>query len=301
LAEVLSYIKEFQEHQAAIYALENGPTAATFFSAGSDRKVILWNILTDEYKVIAQIPAMIVSLCYLPKEEILLVGQTSGGIHVLDLSRKQEIRLLSAHKSYIFDIKYNSKTAHVYVASGDGSFSVWDANSFELIHQVQLTEEKIRKLTFSTERREIAIGCGDGKLYLLDIHDFSTKEVLENEAGVNSIAYLKDQHLVVGLKNAHLVEWDLTMYQMVNKFPAHNWAIYDLKQPEGFPYLVSASRDKTIKVWEVSTLKPLQRIQFPKSKGHTHSVNALLFLEEHDFIVTTGDDRRIKVWKVSIP
>jgi WD repeat-containing protein 61 len=300
LTEKLSFVKEYHIHQAAVYALEQGPTSETFFSAGSDRKVILWNIETDEHKVVAQIPAMIVSLCYLPKQNYLLVGQTGGGIHVLDLSEKKEIKLLSAHKAYIFDIKYNKDTNQFYVASGDGSISIWNAENFELLHQVKLTEEKIRQLTFSTERNELAAGCGDGNVVLLNLSDYKIKQTLENESGVNSLLYINfNQHLLVGLKEAHLVEWDLMMYQKVNKFPAHNWAVYSLMQQQNSPYIISASRDKTIKVWDAATLKPLQRIQRPTSNGHTHSVNALLPLAESNYVISTGDDRRVKVWQLN--
>lgn len=300
MTEILSFVKEYQVHQAAVYALEQGTTSETFFSAGSDRKVILWNIATDEHKVIAQIPAMIVSLCYLPESNTLLVGQTGGGIHVLDLAAKKELKLLAAHKAYVFDIKYNASSNQFYVASGDGSISIWNAQNFELIHQVKLTEEKIRQLTFSIKRNELAVGCGDGKVVLIDLADYSIKQTLENESGVNSLLYINnDQHLLVGLKEAHLVEWDLMMYQKVSGFPAHNWAIYSLKQFENSPFVISASRDKTIKVWDVATLKPLQRIQRPKSNGHTHSVNALLPLADSNYLISTGDDRRVKVWKVN--
>lgn len=300
MTEILSFVKEYHIHQAAVYALEQGPTSETFFSAGSDRKVILWNIETDEHKVVAQIPAMIVSLCYLPKQNYLLVGQTGGGIHVLDLSEKKEIKLLSAHKAYIFDIKYNKDTRQFYVASGDGSISIWNAENFELLHQVKLTEEKIRQLTFSTERNELAAGCGDGNVVLLNLSDYRIKQTLENESGVNSLLYINfNQHLLVGLKEAHLVEWDLMMYQKVNEFPAHNWAVYSLMQQQNSPYIISASRDKTIKVWDAATLKPLQRIQRPTSNGHTHSVNALLPLAESNYVISTGDDRRVKVWQLN--
>lgn len=300
MTEILSFVKEYHIHQAAVYALEQGPTSETFFSAGSDRKVILWNIETDEHKVVAQIPAMIVSLCYLPKQNYLLVGQTGGGIHVLDLSEKKEIKLLSAHKAYIFDIKYNKDTRQFYVASGDGSISIWNAENFELLHQVKLTEEKIRQLTFSTERNELAAGCGDGNVVLLNLSDYKIKQTLENESGVNSLLYINfNQHLLVGLKEAHLVEWDLMMYQKVNEFPAHNWAVYSLMQQQNSPYIISASRDKTIKVWDAATLKPLQRIQRPTSNGHTHSVNALLPLAESNYVISTGDDRRVKVWQLN--
>lgn len=300
MTEILSFVKEYHIHQAAVYALEQGPTSETFFSAGSDRKVILWNIETDEHKVVAQIPAMIISLCYLPKQNYLLVGQTGGGIHVLDLSEKKEIKLLSAHKAYIFDIKYNKDTRQFYVASGDGSISIWNAENFELLHQVKLTEEKIRQLTFSTERNELAAGCGDGNVVLLNLSDYKIKQTLENESGVNSLLYINfNQHLLVGLKEAHLVEWDLMMYQKVNEFPAHNWAVYSLMQQQNSPYIISASRDKTIKVWDAATLKPLQRIQRPTSNGHTHSVNALLPLAESNYVISTGDDRRVKVWQLN--
>lgn len=300
MTEILSFVKEYHIHQAAVYALEQGPTSETFFSAGSDRKVILWNIETDEHKVVAQIPAMIVSLCYLPKQNYLLVGQTGGGIHVLDLSEKKEIKLLSAHKAYIFDIKYNKDPNQFYVASGDGSISIWNAENFELLHQVKLTEEKIRQLTFSTERNELAAGCGDGNVVLLNLSDYKIKQTLENESGVNSLLYINfNQHLLVGLKEAHLVEWDLMMYQKVNEFPAHNWAVYSLMQQQNSPYIISASRDKTIKVWNAATLKPLQRIQPPTSNGHTHSVNALLPLAESNYVISTGDDRRVKVWQLN--
>jgi len=300
LTEILTFVKEYYEHQAAVYALEQGPTPETFFSAGSDRKVILWNVTTDEHKVIAQIPAMIVSLCYLSEQNILLVGQTGGGIHVLDLAQKKEIKLLAAHKAYVFDMKYNADKKQFYVASGDGSISIWNAENFELICQIKFTKEKIRQLAYSNNRSELAVGCGDGLIHLIDIDTFQKKQTLTHDSGVNSLVYINnDHHLLVGLKEAYLVEWDLMMYQKVNEFPAHNWAIYNLQQFPNTPYVISASRDKTIKVWDVDTLKPLQRIQFPKSKGHTHSVNALLPLSINKYLISTGDDRRVKVWKVN--
>ena len=78
------------------------------------------------------------------------------------------------------------------------------------------------------------------------------------------------------------------------EIPAHNYMIYDL-QFIG-EYLLSASRDKTIKCWNANDLSILQRLDF-KSKGHKHSVNALVILSTDSF-VSCSDDRQVISWKV---
>jgi WD40 repeat protein len=63
--------------------------------------------------------------------------------------------------------------------------------------------------------------------------------------------------------------------------------------------LASASRDKTIKIWDAESLellKVLDRTKYPTS--HTHSVNRLLWLND-DTLISTGDDRKVICWKIS--
>lgn len=300
----LKFVKEYNLHQAAIYCLEQGLQSHLFYSAGSDRKVIEWNVEIDEHKVIAQIPSMIVSLCILPKSNLLFVGQSVGGIHILDLEAKKEIKLIALHKGYIFDIQFNESLNQIYAASGDGSFSVWDATTFDLIHHQKLTDKKIRKLTFSNARNELAVGCGDGKLHLFDLKKLETKTILEHSSSINSLLYVNNgsqtdsNRLLVGEKDAHLNIWDLLIYKKIKSVPAHNWAIYSIKAHSDEDVFYTASRDKTIKMWNVENLEPLQRIQIPKMPGHTHSVNTLLPLHYNKYLISTGDDRKIKVWEL---
>ncbi len=295
----LQFVKEYKLHQAAIYCLEQGLQPHLFYSAGSDRKVIEWNVETDEHKVVAQIPSMIVALCLLPKANLLLVGQSVGGIHILDLADKKELKLLALHNGYIFDIQFNELLNQIYVASGDGSFSVWDATTFELIHHQKLTEKKIRQLAFSNSRNELAVGCGDGKLHLINLKNFETKNILEHTSSVNSLLYVNnDSQLLVGEKEAYLNLWDLMIYNKIKSIPAHNWAIYSIKAHKDEACFYTASRDKTIKVWALENLEPIQRIQIPKMPGHTHSVNALLPIDFKNYLISAGDDRKIKVWQL---
>ncbi|MFN5845573.1 MAG: hypothetical protein ACK46O_07680, partial [Flavobacteriia bacterium] len=55
--------------------------------------------------------------------------------------------------------------------------------------------------------------------------------------------------------------------------------------------LITASRDKTVKVWNKGRLSFLQRLD-QKGGGHRHSVNCLIVYADNSF-VTASDDKRI--------
>jgi centriolar protein POC1 len=81
-------------------------------------------------------------------------------------------------------------------------------------------------------------------------------------------------------------------YACVLSVPAHNYAIYSIAFGHGI--CASASRDKTIKIWDELSFNPIQRLD-TKSGGHSHSVNKLLF--QHDHLISCSDDRQIICWK----
>ncbi|KAK5171546.1 hypothetical protein LTR04_002018 [Oleoguttula sp. CCFEE 6159] len=62
-------------------------------------------------------------------------------------------------------------------------------------------------------------------------------------------------------------------------------------------YLVSGSRDKTLRIWNMDT----QRLIMPPLKGHTASVLCLQFDErpEEDIVISGGSDADVILWKFS--
>jgi WD40 repeat protein len=59
-------------------------------------------------------------------------------------------------------------------------------------------------------------------------------------------------------------------------------------------HYVSASRDKTLKIWSLQNDQICQKLDLQMA-AHRHSINALLTLETG--FVSAGDDKRIILWQ----
>ena len=186
------------EHKAAVYALCEGEEDYHVYSGGSDRYVIRWNLKTMEAeKVVSKSPTTIVSLCFLKEQNVLLIGQMEGGVHVIDLAENKELKYLKVHKGYIFDIQFVEEKNEVVFSSGDGTISVWSVPKFELLFQTKIGEGKNRKLAYSVARKELAVASADGFVAVFNTDDWSEKfQVTDLESGANSVLFTKEKLLI---------------------------------------------------------------------------------------------------------
>lgn len=80
------------------------------------------------------------------------------------------------------------------------------------------------------------------------------------------------------------------------KEAAHMFTINHLAfSPDGSLF-ATASRDKTIKIWDTYSLKLLKVLDTIRHGGHINSVNRLLWLPE--MLVSASDDQRAIIWEV---
>jgi len=300
------HIKTIKEHKGSIYTICSGPSDEKVFTAGSDRHVVLWDLkeLKAE-KVVAKSPTTIISLEYINALNLLLIGQVEGGVHIIDLNQGKEIRYLKLHQGYIFDIIYIEEKEELVLSSGDGSISIWSVPDFNLLYHKKISDKKIRKMDYAKSRGEIACALGNGGVAILDTEDWHLKKEIQiGKSAINVVRYLgSGNEILVGEKDAHLYLYHIDEEEVLEDLAAHYWAIYDIQlYPEGNNTLfATASRDKTIKIWDANEMKVLKRFEGLKDQAHTHSVNALLWSNYNNYLLSAGDDYALKVWQISNP
>lgn len=291
----LSFFKDIQLHEGAIYSLAPSLHESVFYSGSFDRKIVAWD--TDNWEhasLIAELPSKALAMTFYKEENYLFIGTFAGAIHVLDLNHKKEIALLQKHSKMIFEILIHE--GHLWVLGGDGILTIWELQTWVLKAEINFKEGKLRSLVFDDYKAYL--GTQSGKILVLHKETLKfEQEWIGHEVNfsVNTLMLLPDKNqLVSGSRDGHLVLWDIKDGSILKRVPAHYMAIYDLTLDLSGGYFASCSMDKSIKIWDLN-LNFVQKLERTGKAGHTNSVNKLLWKKEGLF--STGDDKKIVWWK----
>jgi WD40 repeat protein len=112
-----------------------------------------------------------------------------------------------------------------------------------------------------------------------------------------SLIVLDDGTFVSGGKDALLNVWEKDTKINSRSLKAHNYVLYDMISLCNGAVLATASRDKSIKLWDTTSWKVISKIDL-KNGGHKHSVNALLKQNEYSF-VSCSDDAKMIEWHLN--
>ena len=295
----MRFVHRFRDHGAPVYGLAAGRSSHTFFSASGDKFVTEWNADNQSQEAFAvklEHPAY--AVLFVKNYELLLVANSLGGLHVINLENAIEERYILHHSNGIFDLQLDERNDTLYVAGGDGVLSIWQLPSFELLRSIKLCDGKLRQIAIQTERNLIALACGDGELRILENSFYNEiYTIIAHKEGVTSVAWHPSKPVLVsGGKDAYLRIWNLEKQNsQLLEIPAHNFAIYSIVfSPDGL-LMATSSRDKTIKIWNAVTLEPILKID-SKIGGHSHSVNKLLWID-NSRLVSCSDDRSIVIFE----
>lgn len=290
----------FTGHNASVYRLQRFDNTS-FLSAGGDGWIVKWDIEGEKPelgKLIAKTDSQIFSLYHKVSTSLVVAGDMHGELHFIDLDNQDNTRRFTHHKKGVFGIYRVGE--YIYTLGGEGMMSKWNSENVGTVESIQLSDQSLRSIVSSATT--IYVGSSDRNIYILDR---TTEQVIEaiklaHENTVFSLAF--DEHrqfLLSGGRDAMLNIWtesnELSIYKGV---AAHLFTINDIKINPSGKLFATASRDKTIKIWDARSYKLLKVIEAIRDKGHVNSVNHLLWLSE-SILISCSDDRTIKIWEVN--
>ena len=285
-------------HNASVFALGASSRPGFVMSGSGEGWLVEWDLSNPETgRLCARVDRQIFSLLHLPGTSRVVAGNMDGGLHWVDLDDPSSTRNIAHHQKGTFALL--AVGDYLFSGGGDGRLTRWSISDARSEESLQLSFESIRALDYCPARNEIAVGAGDGNIYLLDpnlniqhtIHQAHQKTVF-------SLRYAPGgDYLLSGGRDAHLRAWNANdSWGKLTEQPAHWFTINDIAFHPTAPIFATASRDKTIKIWEAQSFQLLRVLDSIRYQGHINSVNCLHWDAETGLLVSGSDDRTLILW-----
>jgi WD40 repeat protein len=298
---VIKNIGNFTGHLGSLYAIDS--LGGNFYSAGGDGQVVEWSFSNPDIgKLIAHVESQVLCIKIID-QNTLVIGDLDGGIHWINLQEKRRVKGIFAHEKGVYRFALHEN--NLISIGADGTVLVWDIETKSKRYSSKISSTNLRGLSYMEENNSWAIGDGDGKIFILDDIHFETKEIFKaHDKTVFSLAWdKKNKILFSGGRDALIKGWIFSEGKWSNtlntSLPAHRYTINDLLISNDESFLISASRDRTIKIWKTENLELLKVLEGVRDRGHSHSVNSLANANGFgNNFLSVGDDRKGILWEM---
>jgi len=211
----------------------------------------------------------------------------------------QQIRRLSGSLRPFTTVSFNHDDTMIAAGSEDKWIHIWDASSGELVQTLRGHTQPISSIAFSPDGSQlVSASINHDQLRLWNV----TTGKLINKIGfghllypniyVNRVAFSPDGTQIAADDYKNIRIYNAETFELTNTLVGHLNQITSFAfSPDGLK-IVSKSRDKTIKIWNVNTCQQLLEIP------HTNNVHnsPVTFHPDGTKIVSTRSSYDVTIW-----
>jgi len=197
-----------------------------------------------------------------------------------------------AHRGQITGLTYSEDGRWIVTSGEDGTLKVWDATYNSLIRTIELDDGRATALAVMGSRA--LTGHADGKVVLWDLNRAEKLATVQrNEASVWDVVFTGDQtRFAVASHDWKIALWDANQPSApLHVFEGHENAVQALAYDSNQAVLASGSADKTVRLWNLKTLKQKRRY-----RGSSDFITAVAFSSNGKTLAGGSLDGRIQVW-----
>jgi WD40 repeat protein len=287
----------FKGHTDAVNSIVFWPSASSFYTAGSDGKVIRWDIAdtTKTPNIIIDNKLVNKTVDISPDGQWLAIGTYGMGLGLFDLKNPgNEVR-------YFPNLGKNIE-ALVFAPDGKSIIASSDTNllEFNITSGAGIVtgtaDGFILSLDIAPDGKTVATGTKNGKILLWDRSLGYKKQILftENKNQIPAVAFNHaGDKLATGGILGYVKIWDLKEKKMLSNVKGHSARVTCIRYSPDDKTLASASYDQTVCIWNAEDMNE----QPIKLKDHESWVVALAYSPFGDRLVTgSTKEERLILW-----
>jgi WD40 repeat protein len=272
--------QRLEGHSADVWDVVIQPQGAWLASAGDDRKIIRWSLPAGDTPARQlqtwESPAKIRSLAVSPDGTLLASGDDKGIVSLWQAETGTLVRRLEGHSKQIAEaggLAFSPSGKLLASASYDRTARVWDVQTGKTLQVLQGHGDSAQGVAFSADEKHLATSSFDKRLILWQVDSGKPLQVFN------------------GHKNGAVG---------VGFVPRHPQADPALTDDKGnAPLLISASQDRTLRVWDTDSGATLRVLQGHSAGASKIAVHTAPGAGQGGQVFSVGNDGTARRWDIA--
>ncbi|KAL7022869.1 hypothetical protein ACKWTF_012414 [Chironomus riparius] len=251
-----------------------------------------------------------------PVFSMMVSASEDATIKVWDYETGEYERTLKGHTDSVQDIAFDAQGKLLASCSSDLSIKLWDfQQTFECIKTMHGHDHNVSSVAFVPNGDFLLSASRDKTIKMWEVATgYCVKTYSGHREWVRMVRVNFDGTLMASCSNDHTVRiWCLNSKESKVELREHDHTVECISwapesaaasineaagadnkkgQHQG-PFLASGSRDKTIRVWDVTSGLCLFTLY-----GHDNWVRGIVFHPGGKFMLTASDDKTIRIWDI---
>lgn len=267
---------ELSGHRAPVTRVVFHPIFSVMISASEDATIKLWDFETGDYERTLKGHTDSVQDVALDREGKLLASCSADmSVKLWDFQTYECLKTMHGHDHNVSSVAFLPSSDYILTSSRDKTIKMWEVATGFCVRTYTGHRDWVRMVRVSLDGSLLASCSNDQTIRIWVASGKDTKvELRDHDHVVECVAWAPDSASEAINEAA----------AMDNKISSNHTG----------PFLASGSRDKTIRVWDVSTGLCLFTLL-----GHDNWVRGLSWHPGGKYLLSASDDKTLRVWDVA--
>lgn len=265
-------------HTAPITKVIFHPVFVCVVSASEDGTIKTWDYESGTYeKTLKGHTNAVQDIAFSPNGKILASCSADLSVKLWDFQHYVCIKTLYGHDHNVSSVTFLPSADYVLSSSRDKTIKMWEVSTGYCVNTFSGHREWVKMVRVNSDGTLMATCSKD---HTIIVWNLSNANQHSNSNGEIKLMFREHDHTV------ECIAWaPNSAYKPISE------AFEEKKKELQGPYLISGSRDKTLKLWDVGTGVCLFTFI-----GHDSWVRDVCFHPAGKYFISASDDKTIRVW-----
>ena len=295
------------KHEGIVYSAQFSPNGNYIVTASGDQTAKIWDAKTGKQMgETMKHEGIVYSVQFSPDGNRIVTASSEGTVKIWDAETGKQIGETMEHEDFVNSVQFSPDGNYIVTASGDQTAKIWDAKTGKQMGETMKHEGIVYSVQFSPDGNYIVTASRDSTVKIWDAKTGKQMgEIIKHEGIVYSVQVSSDGNRIVTASSDNTVKiwyaygwtwentvriWGATKWKQMSETMEHEDFVNSVQfSPDG-NYIVTASRDGIVKIWDVMGKQVGETIK------HEGYVNSAQFSPDGNYIVTASMDSTVKIW-----